>query len=41
MIDHIYAPTPKARGDDVFTAAFYADTDRKAQSAECRSTPKS
>ena len=41
MIEYSYPPTPKARGDDVFTAVFYADTDRKALSANCRSTPES
>jgi len=41
MIEYSYPPTQKARGDDVFTADFYADTDRKVKSAECRSTPES
>ncbi len=41
MIEHIYPPTPKARGDDGFTAYFYADTYGKAMSANCRSTPES
>ena len=41
MIEHTYPPTPRVRGDDVFTANFYADNMRKALSAECRSTPES
>ena len=32
------APVPRARGDDVFTAVFDADTNRKERSAHCRST---
>ena len=32
------APVPRARGDDVFTAFFDADTNRKERSANCRST---
>lgn len=32
------APGPRARGDDVFTAVFDADTNRKERSANCRST---
>ena len=32
------APVPRARGDDVFTADFCADTNRKERSANCRST---
>ncbi|WP_302682038.1 hypothetical protein [uncultured Ruminococcus sp.] len=32
------APVPQARGDDVFTAVFDADTNRKERSANCRST---
>lgn len=34
-------PVPKARADDLSTAIFDADTDRKGNSALCRSTPKS
>ena len=35
-------PIPRARADYItFTAVFYADTDRKENSAVCRSTPKS
>lgn len=30
-------PVPRARGDDVFTAIFDADTNRKEMSANCRS----
>ena len=41
MNGHVSAPTPKARGDDIFTADFYADNDRKGKTAGCRSTPKS
>ena len=40
MNGHISAPTPRARGDDFFTADFYADNDRKELHL-CRSTPKS
>ncbi|MBP3797437.1 MAG: hypothetical protein J6I46_06670 [Ruminococcus sp.] len=32
------APVPRARGDDIFTADFCADTNRKERSANCRST---
>ena len=32
------APVPRARGDDIFTAIFDADTNRKERSANCRST---
>ena len=32
------APVPRARGDDIFTAVFCADTNRKERSANCRST---
>ena len=32
------APVPWARGDDIFTAIFDADTNRKERSASCRST---
>ncbi|MCQ2470339.1 MAG: hypothetical protein MJ100_11070 [Ruminococcus sp.] len=36
------APVPRARADYItFTAVFYADTDRKDNSAVCRSAPKS
>ena len=31
-------PVPRARDDDVFTAVFDADTNRKERSANCRST---
>ena len=41
MIEHTYPPTPRARGDDVFTANFYADNMRKALSAECSWAPES
>lgn len=34
-------PVPKARADDLSTAIFDADADRKGNSALCRSTPKS
>ncbi len=33
-------PVPRARGDDIFTAIFDADADRKGLHT-CRSTPKS
>ncbi len=33
-------PVPKARADDLSTAIFYADADRKGLHT-CRSTPKS
>ena len=32
------APVPRARGDDILTAIFDADTNRKERSANCRST---
>ena len=41
MIEPTYPPTPRARGDDVFTAHFYADNMRKALSAECSWAPES
>lgn len=31
-------PVPRARSDDIFTAVFCADTNRKEKSANCRST---
>lgn len=34
-------PVPKARADDIFTAVFNADTDRKGIFAVCKSTPES
>lgn len=40
MIGYDFAPTPKARGDDL-TACFYADNCGKDKTAECSLTPES
>lgn len=34
-------PVPRARGDDIFTADFCADTARKDKTAYCSLTPGS